>query len=81
MTEGTVAARTNFDGERKNRPLRSSIVRGTIYTAQSAEEHARLYQKGATTSYQRFGHPSEEALAEKVAVTPRNSAPTGFTKE
>lgn len=68
MTAGTVAARTYLDGERKNRPLAPSIVRGTIYTAPSAEEHARLYQEGATTFYQRFGHPSEEELAEKVAA-------------
>lgn len=71
MKAGTVAVRTYLDGERKNRPLASSIVRGTIYTAASAEEHARLYQEGATTFYQRFGHPSEEELAEKVAALER----------
>jgi len=64
----TLAVRTYLDRARKNRPLASSIVRGTIYTAPSAEEHARLYQGGAKTFYQRFGHPSEEELAEKVAA-------------
>jgi methionine-gamma-lyase len=78
MTAGTVAARTYLDGERKNRPLGSSIVRGTIYTAPSAEEHARLYQEGATTFYQRFGHPSEEELAEKVAALERAEAALVF---
>jgi len=68
MSAATLAARTYLDGARKNRPLTSSIVRGTIYTAPSAEEHARLYQEGANTFYQRFGHPSEEDLAEKVAA-------------
>ncbi len=48
--------------------MASSIVRGTIYTAPSAEAHARLYQDRANTFYQRFGHPSEEELAEKVAA-------------
>jgi cystathionine beta-lyase/cystathionine gamma-synthase len=64
----TLAVRTYLDGEKGNRPLSSSIARGTVYTAPSAEEHARLYQEGARTFYQRFGHPSEEALAEKVAA-------------
>jgi methionine-gamma-lyase len=64
----TLAVRTYLDIERKNRPLSSSIVRGTNYTAPSVEEHARLYHEGARTFYQRFGHPSEEALAEKVAA-------------
>src|SRR5580698_4154424 len=64
----TLAARTYLDGERQNRPLSSSIVRGTVYTAPSVEEHARLYQQGARTFYQRFGHPGEEELAEKVAA-------------
>lgn len=68
MSAATLAVRTYLDGARKNRPLASSIVRGTIYTASSAEEHARLYQEGAKTFYQRFGHPSEEELAEKVAA-------------
>lgn len=68
MAAATLAVRTYLDGARKNRPLASSIVRGTIYTAPSAEEHARLYQDGAKTFYQRFGHPSEEELAEKVAA-------------
>lgn len=68
MSAATLAARTYLDGARKNRPLTSSIIRGTIYTAPSAEEHARLYQEGAKTFYQRFGHPSEEDLAEKVAA-------------
>ena len=68
MGAATLAVRTYLDGARKNRPLSSLIVRGTIYTAPSAEEHARLYQGGAKTFYQRFGHPSEEELAEKVAA-------------
>ena len=68
MSAATLAARTYLDGARKNRPLTSSIIRGTIYTAPSAEEHARLYQEGAKTFYQRFGHPSEEDLAGKVAA-------------
>ena len=68
MSAATLAARTYLDGARKNRPLTSSIVRGTIYTAPSAEEHARLYQEGAKTFYQRFGHPSDEDLAEKIAA-------------
>jgi cystathionine beta-lyase/cystathionine gamma-synthase len=68
MAAATLAVRTYLDGARKNRPLASSIIRGTIYTAPSAEEHARLYQEGAKTFYQRFGHPSEEELAEKVAA-------------
>ncbi len=68
MAAATLAARTYLDGARNNRPLSSPIVRGTIYTASSAEEHACLYQGGAKTFYQRFGHPSEEQLAEKVAV-------------
>jgi methionine-gamma-lyase len=71
MTPATVAARTYLDAERKNRPLASSIVRGTIHTAPSAEEHARLYQEGAMTFYQRFGHPNEEELVEKVAALER----------
>jgi cystathionine beta-lyase/cystathionine gamma-synthase len=68
MAAATLAVRTYLDGARENRPLASSIIRGTIYTAPSAEEHARLYQGGAKTFYQRFGHPSEEELAEKVAA-------------
>lgn len=64
----TLAVRTYLDGERRNRPLSLPIVRGTIYTAASAEEHARLYQEGAKTFYQRFGHPSEDDLADKVAA-------------
>jgi len=64
----TLAVRTYLDGEKQNRPLSSSIVRGTAYTAPSVEEHARLYHEGASTFYQRFGHPSEAALAEKVAA-------------
>jgi methionine-gamma-lyase len=68
MSAATLAARTYLDDARKNRPLTSSIIRGTVYTAPSAEEHARLYQEGAKTFYQRFGHPSEEDLAEKVAA-------------
>lgn len=64
----TLAVRTHLDGERKNRPLSSPIFRGTIYTAPSAEEHARLYQERSKTFYQRFGHPSEEELAAKVAA-------------
>jgi cystathionine beta-lyase/cystathionine gamma-synthase len=64
----TLAVRTYLDGEKKIRPLSSSIVRGTNYTAPSVEEHARLYHEGARTCYQRFGHPSDEALAEKVAA-------------
>lgn len=64
----TLAVRTYLDGERKNRPLSSSIVRGTVHTAPCVEEHARLYHEGTRTFYQRFGHPSEEALVEKVAA-------------
>ena len=40
LTTGTLAARTYLDGERANRPLGSPIVRGTIYTAPSAEDIA-----------------------------------------
>ena len=65
MAAATLAARTYLDGERKNRPLSSSIVRGTVYTAPSAEEHARLYQQAAKTFYQRFGTRAKRNLSRR----------------
>jgi cystathionine beta-lyase/cystathionine gamma-synthase len=64
----TLAARTYLDGIKDNRPLSSSIMRGTIFTAPTAAEHARLYRERAKTFYQRFGHPSEDEVANKIAA-------------
>jgi cystathionine beta-lyase/cystathionine gamma-synthase len=68
MTLATLAARTYLDGLKDNRPLSSSIVRGTIFTAPTAAEHARLYRERTRTFYQRFGHPSEDEVAAKIAA-------------
>ncbi|MES2255480.1 MAG: aminotransferase class I/II-fold pyridoxal phosphate-dependent enzyme [Pseudomonadota bacterium] len=68
LTLATLAARTYLDGLKDNRPLSTSIIRGTIFTAPTATEHARLYREQAKTFYQRFGHPSEDDLADKLAA-------------
>jgi cystathionine beta-lyase/cystathionine gamma-synthase len=67
-TRATLAARTYLDEQKQNRPLSTTISRGTVYTAPSAVEHARLYTDHAQTFYQRFGHPSEDELADKIAA-------------
>ncbi|MGH9643595.1 MAG: trans-sulfuration enzyme family protein [Terriglobales bacterium] len=67
-SRATLAARTYLDREKQNRPLSTTISRGTIYTAPSAQEHARLYRDHARTFYQRFGHLNEDELAEKIAA-------------
>jgi methionine-gamma-lyase len=67
-TRATLATRTYLDGEKQNRPLSTPISRGTIYTAPSAVEHARLYREHTETFYQRFGHPGENELADKIAA-------------
>ena len=67
-TRATLAARTYLDGKKQNRPLSTPISRGTVYTAPSAVEHARLYRDHSQTFYQRFGHPGEDELADKIAA-------------
>jgi cystathionine beta-lyase/cystathionine gamma-synthase len=67
-TRATLAARTYLDGKKQNRPLSTLISRGTVYTAPSPVEHARLYRDHSQTFYQRFGHPGEDELADKIAA-------------
>ncbi len=68
MSKEAIAVRTYLDGRRENRPLSQPIVQGTIFSAASAESHAELFQSGQSTFYQRFGHPTSDAVAEKVAA-------------
>lgn len=63
----TLAVRSFDDGERGNRPLSPPVIRATTYEAPTAAEHARLFETGATTFYQRFGNPNAAAAAARVA--------------
>ena len=49
-------------------PLSEPIVRATTFAAESAAEHARLYQRGTSGFYQRFGSPTTAAAAAQVAA-------------
>lgn len=68
MSKESIAARTYLDGLRKNRPLSEPIIQGTIFSAESADSHASIFQSGLPTFYQRFGHPTSNAAAQKVAA-------------
>jgi len=63
----TVTVQTYRDGPHGNRPHTIPIDRSVTYEVTSAEEHRRVFRSRAPTFYQRFGHPTTTAAAEKVA--------------
>ncbi len=79
ISKYTIAVRTYMDGLRKNRPLSEPIIQGTIFTAASADAHANLFQAGQPTFYQRFGHPTSNAAAAKVAALENAESALAFS--
>ncbi len=63
----TKAAQTWDDALHRNRSHSIPIDRSVTYESASADEHRRLWQSRETTFYQRFGHPTTAAAADKVA--------------
>jgi methionine-gamma-lyase len=64
----TIATQTYLKRDNVIRPLSLPLIQGTVFSAPSSMEHARLYQDGEDTFYQRFGHPTATALAEKISA-------------
>ena len=79
LSEEALAPRTYLDGKKLNRPLSQPILQGTIFTASSASDHAEIYRQRLPTFYQRFGHPTSDAAAEKVAALEGAEAALAFS--
>lgn len=68
ISRDALATRTYLDGEHKVRPLSVPIYQGTIFAADSADNHARIFQSDQPSFYQRFGHPNAVDLAAKIVA-------------
>jgi len=64
----TKATKTYTDGLRKQRPLSIPIQRAVIFEAESSRQLGRDFRSGSDLVYQRFGHPTSRAAAEKIAL-------------
>lgn len=64
----TKAAKTHNDGQRMQRPLSIPIHPAVNFQAESSRQLGVAFKTGSKMVYQRFGHPTSEAAAEKIAL-------------
>jgi cystathionine beta-lyase/cystathionine gamma-synthase len=64
----TQAVKTYLDGRKKQRPLSIPIHQVVNFEAESSIRLGDDFRNGSELVYQRFGHPTSSAAAEKIAI-------------
>src|SRR5271170_1784939 len=64
----TKAVKTYNDFQKKQRPLSIPINPAIIFEAESSRQLGRDFRGGSDMVYQRLGHPTSRAAAEKIAL-------------
>src|SRR5207248_584534 len=64
----TKAVKTYTDGQKKRRPLNIPITLAVNFEAESSQHLGDDFKHGSEQVYQRFGHPTTKAAADKIAL-------------
>ena len=64
----TQAVKTYSDGQKQQRPLNIPITLAVNFEAASSEQLGDDFKQGSVNVYQRFGHPTTKAAADKIAL-------------
>src|SRR5580658_3518455 len=64
----TKAVKTYNDDQRAQRPLTIPIQPAVNFEAESSLQLGKAFRNGSDMVYQRFGHPTSRAAAEKIAL-------------
>jgi cystathionine beta-lyase/cystathionine gamma-synthase len=68
LTLQTKATKTYNDFQKKQRPLSIPIHRAVNFEAESSRQLGKDFREGSEMVYQRFGHPTSRAAADKIAL-------------